>query len=249
MPITPFWSNDPSILFNQDKILQIWPQSYMSFEEKLNAISRIVIIISTLGFLFTMNLNFISIGLLTLSVVFIIYKFRKEAIVRSLFEKQEGFIGESRVGQINVFPEKTIPKDTTLTNPITLETVLRNDFYPTNKKNPLGNVLLTDIMDNPDRKAAAPSFNVDVSEDITRTSKKTVQYLNPGIKNTNKQLFGDLANNFEFDWSMWNFYSMPNTRVTNDQGAYGEYLYGYMPSAKEGNAFALTQDNLRYILI
>jgi hypothetical protein len=244
MPTTPFWSNDPTILYKPDQILHLWPQENMTFESKLNAISRMIIVVSSLGFLFTMNISFLTIGMLTLSILFMIYKFRKEAIIKSLFEK-EGFTD----GIIQVVPGKTIPKDKTLTNPVTLETVLRNDFYPTTKRNPMGNVLLTDIMDDPDRKAAAPSFNVDVSEDITRASKKTVQYLNPSIKNTNKQLFGDLFDNFEFDWSMWNFYSMPNTRVANDQGAYGEFLYGYMPSAKEGNAFALTQDNLRYILI
>jgi len=126
---------------------------------------------------------------------------------------------------------------------------LKKNYYPTTKKNPMGNVLLTDIMDNPNKKPAPPSFNPDVYEDIIRSSKKTVQYLNPGIKNTNKQLFGDLAQNFEFDWSMRNFYSMPNTKVTNDQGSYAEYLYGNMPSCKDGNAFACVQDNLRYILI
>ena len=183
-------------------------------------------------------------GVITLGINYIIYKTNKFKNLNMNMNMKEGF-----VDTINVFSDKKIPKNTSITNPVTLETVLKTDFYPINKKNPLGNVLLTEIMDNPDRNAAAPSFNVDVSEDITRASKKTVQYLNPGIKNTNKQLFGDLADNFEFDWCMWNFYSMPNTRVTNDQGAYGQYLYGNMPSAKEGNAFALVQDNLRYILI
>lgn len=243
MTIIPFWSNDPTILFNKTQI-RIWPQPNMTFEEKLNAISRIIILLSILGFLFTLNFNFILIGIITLFVILFVYKMRKDKIIKSLLEKKEGF---SEMGHINVIPGKTIPSN--ITNPVTLETLLRSDFYPTTKKNPLGNVLLTEIMDEPNRKAAAPSFNVDVSEDITRSAKKTVQYLNPGIKNTNKQLFGDLANNFELDWSMRNFYSMPNTKVTNDQGAYGEYLYGNMPSAKEGNAFALTQDNLRYILI
>uniref|UniRef100_A0A6C0E2Z4 Minor capsid protein P9 transmembrane helices domain-containing protein n=1 Tax=viral metagenome TaxID=1070528 RepID=A0A6C0E2Z4_9ZZZZ len=242
----PFWSNDPTILFNKTQLGKLWPQSAMAFEENLNAISRLIILLSVLGFLFTLNLNFLLIGIITLFVVLFIYKMRKTYIIKTLLEKKEGF---SDMGHINVIPEKTIPLDNKLTNPVTLESVLRSDFYPTTKKNPLGNVLLTEIMDDPDRKAAAPSFNVDVSEDITRSAKKTVQYLNPDIKNTNKQLFGDLANNFELDWSMRNFYSMPNTRVTNDQGAYGEYLYGNMPSAKEGNAFALVQDNLRYILI
>jgi len=246
MTVIPFWSNDPTILFNKTQISQLWPQPTMSFEEKLNAISRLIILLSILGFLVTLHLNSILIGIITLFVILFIYKMRKDKILKSLLNKTEGF---SDMGHINVIPGKTIPKNNKLTNPVTLETVLRSDFYPTTKKNPLGNVLLTEIMDYPDRKAAAPSFNVDVSEDITRSAKKTVQYLNPSIKNTNKQLFGDLANNFELDWSMRNFYSMPNTRVTNDQGSYGEYLYGNMPSAKEGNAFALTQDNLRYILI
>lgn len=246
MTVIPFWSNDPTILFNTTQVGQLWPQSTMSFEEKLNAVSRIVILLSILGLLVTLHFNSILIGIITLFVILFIYKMRKDKIIKSLLEKKEGF---GDMGHINVIPGKTIPANNKLTNPVTLESVLRSDFYPTTKKNPLGNVLLTEIMDNPDRKAAAPSFNVDVSEDITRSAKKTVQYLNPGIKNTNKQLFGDLANNFELDWSMRNFYSMPNTRVTNDQGSYGEYLYGNMPSAKEGNAFALTQDNLRYILI
>ena len=35
---TPFWSNEPTILFNKDDILQLWPTENMSFEAKLNAI-------------------------------------------------------------------------------------------------------------------------------------------------------------------------------------------------------------------
>ena len=41
--------------------------------------------------------------------------------------------------------------------------------------------------------------------------------MNPGIKNTNKQLYGDLWNNFELDQSNRLFYSTANTRVANDQ--------------------------------
>lgn len=232
----PFWINDIAILFNEKERYKLWPNSDMSFNDKLNAISRLVILLSVLGSIFTLNYNFLFIGSITLFVIYLIYKLNN-------------YNKEPFMSKINVIPGNEIKQNTKLTNPVTLETVLKNDFYSSNKKNPLGNVLLTEIMDTPERKSAPPSFNVDVSEDITRNSKKTVQYLNPGIKNTNKQLFGDLADNFEFDWSMRNFYSMPNTRVTNDQGAYGQFLYGNMPSAKEGDPFALVQDNARYILI
>jgi hypothetical protein len=242
--IVPFWSNNPSILFNTDDLTKIWPTLNMTLEEKLNAISRMVIYVSILGFLFTMNINFLLVCIVTLALIYLFYKLIKNNIIQSL---QDGFTNKNQ----NQFVKKFyINKGKEyITNPVTLENVLSENYYPVTKKNPLGNVLLTDIMDNPNKKPAPPSFNPDVYEDITRNSKKTVQYLNPGIKNTNKQLFGDLAQNFEFDWSMWNFYSMPNTRVTNDQGSYAEYLYGNMPSCKDGNAFACVQDNLRYILI
>jgi hypothetical protein len=57
--------------------------------------------------------------------------------------------------------------------------------------------------------------------------------MNPGIKNTNKQLFGDLWQNFQLDNFMRPFNSCPNTKICNDQGAFSNFLYGNMHSAKE----------------
>ena len=82
--------------------------------------------------------------------------------------------------------------------------------------------------------------------------KKAVQYMNPGIKNTNKQLYGDLWNNFELDQSNRLFYSTANTRVANDQGAFAQFLYNDLKySGKESTpegAIARVQDNYRYTL-
>ena len=113
-------------------------------------------------------------------------------------------------------------------------------------------MLLTDIGDHPNRKAAAPSFNPDVYDDINSAVKKQTQMLNPGIKNTNKQLYGDLKDNYDLDNSMMRFYATANTRVTSDQGAYADYLYGGMYSGKESTpegAMMRVKDNYRYILI
>jgi hypothetical protein len=244
---TPFWSNDPTILFNKDSIFQLWPTSDLTFEAKLNAISRIVIVLSILGFLFTKKPNFIIIGLITLAIVFSLYKLRKEKIVKTLTQ-QEGF----QVNNPASFSTGAIASSPSTTNPITLETLLRSDFHPTTKKNPFGNVLLTDIGDHPNRKAAAPSFNPDVYDDINSAVKKQTQMLNPGIKNTNKQLYGDLKDNYDLDNSMMRFYATANTRVTSDQGAYADYLYGGMYSGKESTpegAMMRVKDNYRYILI
>jgi hypothetical protein len=137
-------------------------------------------------------------------------------------------------------------------NPVTLDSVLKSEFKEGTKKNPFSNVLLTQINDDPERKSAPPSFNVDVDEDITKNVKRSVQMMNPGIKNTNKQLFGDLWQEFELDQSNRAFFSTANTRVQpGDQASFGQFLYGTMPSAKESTpegAFARVQDNYRYTL-
>jgi len=235
---TPFWFNDPIILFNKESILEIWPTQQMNFEAKLNAISRIVIIMSLLGFIFTRNSNLIIIGIVTLAIIFTLYKLRKQTIVK------EGFSVNP-----SMQPSALSPAPMT-TNPVTLESVLRTEFHPTTKKNPFGNVLLTDIADNPNRKAAAPSFNPDVYDDITSSVKKQTQMLNPGIINTNKQLYGDLYDSYTLDNSMMRFYSTANSRVENDQGAYAKYLYGQMPSGKSSGpdgALARVQDNYLWI--
>ena len=233
-----FWLNDPSILFNKDYIFQLWPSSKMSYEEKLNAISRLVIILSILGFIVTMSKNILLVGIITLIIIFAMYKMQKQKITTDMLNSsKEGFSGLDVKNQ-----------QETILNPENLKTYLKSEFMPVNKKNPLGNVLLTEIMDNPTRKPAPPSFNTEVYEDINVTTKKMVQSLNPGIKNTNKQLYGDLGEQFEFDQSQWSFYSTPNTKIPNDQGAFADYLYGDMPSCRDGNAFACVQDNLRYNL-
>jgi hypothetical protein len=233
-----FWLNDPSILFNKDYIFQLWPSSKMSYEEKLNAISRLVIILSILGFIVTMSKNILLVGIITLVIIFAMYKMQKQKITTDMLNSsKEGFSGLDIKNQ-----------QETILNPENLNTYLKSEFMPINKKNPLGNVLLTEIMDNPTRKPAPPSFNTEVYEDINVTTKKMVQSLNPGIKNTNKQLYGDLGEQFEFDQSQWSFYSTPNTKIPNDQGAFADYLYGDMPSCRDGNAFACVQDNLRYNL-
>jgi len=239
---TPFWSNDPTILFNTNAIFQVWPSSSMTFESKMNAISRIVIILSTLGFIFTMKFNFLIIGAITLGIIFSIYRYRKQTIVTGL---KENFAQRKKKQGSTPSP--------VISNPVTLENVLRSEFHPTTKKNPFGNVLLTDIMDTPDRQAAAPSFNPDVSDEITSAVKKQTQMLYPGIKNTNKQLYGDLYDNYQLDTDlMQRFYTTANSRVTNDQGAFSTFLYGNMPSAKEDNTSGNMQryaDSYRYILI
>ena len=228
-----FWTNDPTILFDKDYIFELWPMTNMSYEQKINAITRLVILITILGYILTTSQRIVAVGVLTLVVIYVLFKSRKQKLTNDMIN--EGFTTVQVTGE-----------------PVPLDAVLKTDFKQGNKKNPFSNVLLTQIGDEPDRKSAPPSFNVDCDEDITKNIKRSIQMMNPGIKNTNKQLFGDLYQEQELDNFSRQLYSTPNSRVENDQSAYAQYLYNDLKySGKESTpegAIARVQDNYRYTL-
>ena len=238
-----FWSNDVTILLNKEYLFELWPVATMCYEQKLNSVTRLIILLTVLGYILTMSTRIVAVGGLTLLGIYFLYAMRKEKLTKDMLENFE-VQGNEITGMFDKKPKSYI-------NPVTLDDVLTTEFKEGNKKNPFSNVLLTQIHDEPERKAAPPSFNVDVDQDITKNVKKSVQMMNSGIKNTSKQLFGDLWQNFELDQSNRVFYSTANTRVMNDQGAYGKFLYGNMPSSKESgidSALARVQDSYRYTL-
>ena len=240
---TQFWTNEPTILFNKEYMLDLWPSSNMNYEQKLNAITRLIIVVSILGYILTMSTKIIFVGIITLVIIFVLFKLKKQKLTKEMLN--EGF--KVQGNEVTGMFDKTL----STTNPVTLETVLKSEFKEGTKRNPFSNVLLTEIMDEPDRKAAPPSFNPDVDEKITKDVKRSVQLMNPEIKNTSKQLYGDLYEEFNLDQSNRVFFSTANTRVNSDQGAFGKFLYGDMPSAKESTPEANIQrekDNYRYTL-
>jgi hypothetical protein len=184
------------------------------------------------------------VGALTLAVIFGLFKMRKQKLTNQMLNEGFSIQGNQVTGMFEKNTDSYV-------NPVTLDTVLKTEFKEGTKKNPFSNVLLTQISGDPERKSAPPSFNVDVDEDITKNIKKAVQMMNPGIKNTNQQLYGDLWQQFELDQSNRAFFSTANTRVENDQSAYSQFLYGFMPSAKESTPDGNMQrekDNYRYTL-
>jgi hypothetical protein len=185
-----FWSNDPTILLNNEYIFELWPTPNMCYEQKMNAITRLIIIITILGYILTMNSRIVFVGFATIAVIFILFKMKKQKITKDIIN--EGFKVQTDHVR-NLSPEKQMDQT------VTLDEVLKTEFKEGNRKNPFSNVLLTQIMDEPDRKAAPPAFNVDVEHNITNNTKRTVQMLNPGIKNTDKQLFGDLWDRYTLD--------------------------------------------------
>ena len=139
---TNIWFNDPSILFKKEQLNQIWPKEGMSRNEKINAITRLVIILTILGYLITQSLNFFITGAITLGVIIFLY------YAKSL--KQD---------------DKKKQVKEAFTNPSVYNAVKCNFTNPT-EKNPVMNVLLPEIKDDPKRKMAAPAYNRAVEKQI-----------------------------------------------------------------------------------
>jgi len=243
---TPFWLNEPTILLNKDFVFELWPSREMCFEKKMNAISRLVIFLTLVGLLVTFSMRILFVGIPTLVVIILLYNSRKKKTVKEVLNLQEGFLA-------GIGGNENVPISSgVIVNPETLEPFLQNEFKTGDSNNPFSNVLLTEITDEPKRKAAPPAFNPDVETDIINKAKQTVQMLNPTIEDTDKQIFGSLIDKFDLDQCLRPFHSTPNTRVANDQGAFAQWLYGDLKySAKESTpegAIAREEDAYRYTL-
>ena len=222
---TPVWLNDPRILLRKDKIMEIWPSQDMTAEEKVNAVSRLVIILVIIGFLLTLKVNIFILGAATLGIVYLLYYFQN----RSVNKYKEKFSNKMS----GVYP--------LLTDPL-MYNMNKNLFQKPKQSNPLMNVTLPEIYYDPKRKPAAPAFMPEVESQINKSVKEFVAepFDDPKIKD---KLFADLGDELTFNRSMLQYNAMPNTQVPNDQGAFKEYLYGNMISAKEGNPLALERNH------
>ena len=111
----------------------------MCYAQKLNAISRMIILCTILGFIFTMSLRFILIGIITLASIYFMW-INKMGI--SKYDRKEGFIDASgnSVATTDASGNKlALPysgpasvTDSTkpiTTDPITLRTFLKDEFY------------------------------------------------------------------------------------------------------------------------
>jgi len=217
---TQFWLEDPSVLFNQSQIMQLWPRAEMSQNQKLNAVTRTVIVLTIIGYAFSRRYQILISGVVALVITILVFKnsTHDESVKEGLAILNVG----------KTMPEIPPPK-----------------FTEPTQNNPMMNVLLPQIQDDPKRESASPSFNPKVETVINdKTQDFVVEQFNsdPKIK---ELLFSDLSDKMVFDQSMRNFYSTASTTIPNDQGAFAQFCYGEAISCKENNALACERNSYR----
>ncbi len=160
-----FWLEHPNTLLNKNYITEIWPNSDFNLARKLNAITRLIIILTILGYFFTKSPYIPVSALVSIVILVIIYKSKIKT------ERVEEFVGSFKKRDAAV-------KD--------LDAMLQKEFTMPTKKNPVMNVLMTEYSENPNRKPAAPSYNEVVEEEINDKAERKDNKL---FKNLGENLY------------------------------------------------------------
>jgi len=230
-----FWSENPNVLFQQDYILEFFPIETMTFEQKLNAVSRTVIVLTIVSFVYTQSTRLLAISVISLFCIFLMFYYYSTKDGKKQVRFAEGF-------------ESSVPPDPALAYFEEQGIKVQPDkvFDTVVPRNPLSNVLLPDYDYNPNKKPAPPSYNENINKEILKSAKEMVIRSNPGQPDIANKLFSDLGDEFVFEQSMQPFYSNASTTIPNDQGAFADFCYGSMISCKEGNMFACARNMTHY---
>ena len=207
--MTNFWLNDPQILLNKDNITEIWPKSDMDSITKLNAMTRLVFILTILGFIISKTIKVVITGVITLIAIIILYYYQNYTDNKKV--NKEGFMNP------DIYNES------------------KDKFQQPTSNNPLMNLTQSDISNKVNRKPGAPAFIPEVRDKINETTKKMIISNFDNNSDIEKKLFKNLGDSYDFEHSMRNWYVTPNTLNPNDQEGFANFCYGNMKSCKENN--------------
>ena len=197
--------------------MNFWPIPTMNKPDKFNSISRFIILLTIVGYIIMPNSTILVTGTVTLSIIILLYYLK----------------------------QPTKEEFNTLLSPPSISSQETTKSTPTN---PLSNIELPEIQFNPKRKEAQLAYGKEQEKTINKNTKKMVMETSfPDDPDLEKKLFKDLGDEIEFDRSMHNFYTTPNTKIPNDQDKFAQFCYGDMPSCKEGSALACEKKAFKYI--
>ena len=172
------WYEDFTLLYENGRYLEFWPTDDMSYDEKVNAISRLIIISSVLISVYKKNKNALIAGIVTLIAMYTLLRSKKTKVCENPIRKVKVLEG-SRTSNCR--------------NPTSM--------------NPFSNYLVGNTND----MTSACEYD-EVKNEIEHEF--------------NKGQYKDDFDVFDRKNSRRQFYSMPNTKVANDQTEYAKWLYG-----------------------
>jgi hypothetical protein len=228
---TKFWIHDIKELFPSDFMTKLIPRPEMTSQEKLNAITRIVVLMTVLGYVITRNSNFLLTGIVTVLAIVVLNHIQNDR------ENATHVEGLATMEALKAARDRT------------------NDpahYTQPTPENPAMNVMPADVYDNPTRPPAAQSSNPEIANKMAMAVKDLAVR---GRRENNQdedakldpRLYQDMEDERVFDHSMRSFQPTANTQIPNDQGKFADFLYGDMVSCKSGDDVACMRNNQRHI--
>jgi len=234
-----FWTENPNVLLNPSYVAELFPAGNMSHNQKLNAITRMIILLTMAMFFSLRTFRSILFGAISIGVVYLVHYYyaldKTKSAASAKRMSEEGFT------DLDGQDETMSPALAVVGGNMNL-TSIANVFDSPTPENPFSNVLLTDIQGQPNKKPAGPAYNVNINQKILDSAKQAVVNANPDQPDITDKLFKDLGEQMTFEQSMRQFYSTPSTNTPDDQQAFAEFCYGSMISCAEGNKFACARN-------
>jgi len=208
------WFNNFSILLDPAYIFEIIPTNSMSFGEKINTITRFALFLSILLVVLKADYIYLYVFIVPVIITYIVYIFSPNSTE---------YFNTPKNNQENI---NILNSDEELTR--VMEDAIIECQGPTDD-NPLMNVLPTDNFQN--RKPACNVLNPDIAGKVSDTI--TESYVD--------KLYSDTTNIINRSIGERDFYTMPNTRIPNDQSTFAKWLYETPVSCVTGGAGELKQ--------
>lgn len=164
-------------VFQTNKLLEFWPTAKQSARERVAATMRFVIYSTCVVYLINRDPRVFALGIFVVAIAY--YMYTANMIKDGKIRPAQG--------------------DARMSGP------LRSNVTMPSMENPMGNVLMTDYVDKPDRAAAAwyPSMRSQVQDVWSR--------IHPFERQRDAER---------------NFYTMPSTTIPNDQTGFAQASYG-----------------------
>lgn len=190
------WFDNPSVLFsNKDNAMQFWPTPTQSVAERVNSTTRFVVYICAIIFILRRDPRVLMLGA---GAIGTLYAFYKSDMIQPASRPSQAD------GRVQMVGRSLITSPT--------------------RDNPMGNVLMSDYSEYPDRPPAG--FYPTVEHQVTA-------YLDDSFPRDAADLWG------KRNQAASRFYSMPSTTIPNDQTGFAEFAYGrkFKPMCRDDSSF------------
>lgn len=178
---------DPKQLIRADKVTQFWPRAYHTSVERVNATARFIVYAMCILYLIKRDIRVFVLGATAIGVLYVMEK-------------------NNMVKDENVRPVVADIRHTDKNTSCTLPTY----------DNPMGNVLVNEYTDRPDRPSACDSSTI-----ADRADNMLAGSIPYGPSRSRSPLPEHQRNGYTRQ-----FVHMPVTRIPGDQTAFAEWLYG-----------------------